>query len=50
MKSWQTTLAGVGSILMAVGGLLAGKVNYAEAVPLIIAGIGLILAKDHAGG
>lgn len=43
-RSWKTTLAGAAIILLK---LLAahGKVNPAD-MPLIVAGIGLIAAKD----
>jgi hypothetical protein len=54
MSNRNTTVAGIGSILVAVGGLLVawfdGKAetapDIASATAAIIAGIGLILAKD----
>ena len=55
MKSRNTTVAGIGAILVAVGGVLVavfdGDANtapdFATAVAAIIAGVGLILAKDE---
>lgn len=57
MKNRNTTVAGIGAILVAVGSLLtalfdgdaATAPDYASAVAAIIAGIGLILAKDAKG-
>jgi hypothetical protein len=55
MKSRNTTVAGVGAILVAVGGVLVAMFDgdattapdFATAVAAIIAGVGLILAKDE---
>jgi len=57
MKNRNTTIAGIGSILVAVGALLtalfdgdaATAPDYATAVAAIVAGVGLILAKDAKG-
>lgn len=54
MKNRNTTVAGIGAILVAVGSMLtaifdgdaATVPDYASAVAAIIAGVGLILAKD----
>jgi hypothetical protein len=54
MTNRNTTIAGIGSILVAVGALLtalfdgdpATLPDYATAVAAILAGVGLILAKD----
>ena len=51
MKNWKTTSAGIGSILVSLGGLLKGfSSNNMELVGAsitgIITGIGLILAND----
>lgn len=54
MKNRNTTVAGVGAILVAVGSILAAMFDgdastapdYTSAVAAIIAGIGLIFAKD----
>lgn len=54
MKNRNTTVAGIGSILVAVGSLLtalfdgdpATLPDYATAVAAILAGVGLIMAKD----
>lgn len=54
MKNRNTTIAGIGSILVAVGALLTALFDgdastvpdYATAVAAIVAGMGLILAKD----
>ena len=54
MKNTKTTLAGVGAILVAVGGALkaifdgdpATNVDIASTIAAMTAGIGLIWAKD----
>jgi hypothetical protein len=54
MKNTKTTLAGVGAILVAVGGALKAlfdgdpstNVDFASTVAAITAGFGLIMAKD----
>lgn len=54
MKNKNTTIAGIGSILVAVGALLTALFDgdattapdYATAVAAIVAGLGLIFAKD----
>ena len=55
MKSWHTTLAGIGAILSAIGAALTAQFDadpatvaqWATLVPAIIAGVGLILARDN---
>jgi hypothetical protein len=54
MNNRNTTIAGIGSILVAVGALLtalfdgdpATLPDYGTAVAAILAGLGLIMAKD----
>jgi len=54
MKNRNTTIAGIGSILVALGALLTALFDgdattapdYATAVAAIVAGLGLIFAKD----
>jgi hypothetical protein len=54
MKNRNTTIAGIGSILVALGALLtalfdgdaATLPDYPTAVAAIVAGLGLIFAKD----
>jgi len=54
MNNRNTTIAGIGSILVAVGSVLtamfdgdmATNPDFATAVAAVIAGIGLIMAKD----
>lgn len=54
MTNRNTTIAGIGAILVAVGGILAAmfdgdvatQPDFTSAVAAVIAGIGLILAKD----
>ena len=54
MKNTKTTLAGVGAILVAVGGALraafdgdlATNIDIASTIAAVTAGIGLIMAKD----
>ena len=54
MKNTKTTLAGVGAILIAVGGALkalfdgdpATNLDITTTIAAVTAGIGLILAKD----
>jgi threonine/homoserine efflux transporter RhtA len=54
MNNRNTTIAGLGSILVAIGGVLGAmfdgdaltEPDWTTAVAAIIAGVGLILAKD----
>jgi hypothetical protein len=54
MKNTKTTLAGLGAILIAVGGALraafdgdpATNIDIASTIAAVTAGIGLIMAKD----
>jgi hypothetical protein len=54
MSNRNTTVAGIGAILVAIGGVLtamfdgdpATTADFASAVAAVIAGVGLILAKD----
>lgn len=55
MKSWKTTVAGVGTILAAVGVAVAAQfdadpatvANWGAVVTSIVAGVGLMLARDN---
>jgi|LauGreDrversion4_2_1035121.scaffolds.fasta_scaffold1127352_2 hypothetical protein len=55
MSSRNTTVAGIGAILVAIGGVLVAMFDgdattapdIATAVAAVIAGVGLILAKDE---
>ena len=54
MSNWKTTTAGVGAILTAVGTVAVAlahgtQVDWSTAIAAIMAGIGLIAAKDAAG-
>ena len=54
MKNTKTTLAGVGAILVAVGGALRAafdgdvstNIDIASTIAAVTAGLGLIMAKD----
>lgn len=49
----KTTAAGIAAILTAAAGILTGwpdAVDWPAAVSAIIAGVGLILARDAKGG
>jgi len=54
MDNRNTTVAGVGAILVAIGGVItamfdgdpATTADFASAIAAVIAGVGLILAKD----
>jgi len=54
MNNRNTTIAGIGSILVAIGSVLtamfdgdpATNADFTSAVAAVIAGVGLILAKD----
>lgn len=48
MKNGKTTLAGIGAILTAVGGIVAAWPNpdWTTGIAAIIAGLGLIFARD----
>ena len=58
MHNRNTTIAGIGAILVAVGGLMTAMFDgdattapdYASVVAAIIAGIGLVFAKDAKKG
>lgn len=51
-RNWKTTLAGLGMLLTAaaqiVTALASGTMpDWEKVVPLVIAGLGLLLAKDY---
>lgn len=54
MNNRNTTMAGIGAICVAIGGVLtamfdgdpATNADFASAIAAVIAGVGLILAKD----
>jgi len=54
MNDKNTTIAGIGAILVAIGGILTAMFDgdastapdYASAAAAVIAGVGLIFAKD----
>jgi len=48
MSNRNTTLAGIGAIIAAVGGIVSTwpAVDWATAVAAIMAGLGLVFAKD----
>lgn len=53
MKNWKTTVAGIGAILVAVGSAAksfatGAPIDIPTVVASVMAGIGLILAKDAA--
>lgn len=55
MKSWKTTAAGVGAILVAIGAAMSAQFDadpatspdWGAVIAAIIAGIGLIMARDN---
>ena len=47
IKSWKTTLLGLATVLFAVAQFVSSGNLTSEIVAQIVAGIGLILAKDH---
>jgi uncharacterized membrane protein YhiD involved in acid resistance len=55
MKSWKTTAAGIGAILVAVGSALTAMfdadpstvADWGAVVAAVIAGVGLIAARDN---
>lgn len=54
MKSWKTTVLGILTIIIAVAtaGKLAltggiGAVDFAGVIPAVMAGVGLIFARDN---
>lgn len=51
MTNGKTTLAGIGAILTAVGGIVAAWPNpdWTTGIAAILAGLGLIFAKDAKG-
>lgn len=46
MKSWITTVAGAVVIVFALVGVVSGKVTWEQAAPIVVAGLGLLAAKD----
>lgn len=54
IKSWHTTIVGIGMILSALGVAITAQfdtdpltvIDWAITIPAIIAGVGFILAKD----
>jgi uncharacterized membrane protein YhiD involved in acid resistance len=54
-KSWKTTTAGIGAILVALGSILqalfdgnpATEPDYSALIAAIIAGVGLLAARDN---
>jgi hypothetical protein len=44
-KNWKTSLLGIGTIVSGIAQFFAG--NQAEAVGLIMGGIGLLFSKDY---
>lgn len=51
MTNGKTTLAGIGAIIAAIGGIVSTwpAVDWTTAVAAIMAGLGLIFAKDAKG-
>jgi len=51
MTNEKTTLAGIGAILTAIGGIVAAWPNpdWTTGIAAILAGIGLIFARDAKG-
>jgi hypothetical protein len=51
LTNGKTTLAGIGAILTAVGGIVSTwpTPDWTTAIAAILAGIGLIFAKDSKG-
>ena len=52
MKNWKTTALGIlavlGAVIPAAQALLAGQpVDWSRVAPAVLAGLGLIFAKDH---
>lgn len=51
-KSPKTTMAGIGAILAAIAGVITSiandqPVDWTSAISAIVAGVGLITARDH---
>lgn len=54
MSNWKTTSAGIGAILIAVGTIVSAiahgtPVDWSSSIAAVMAGIGLIAAKDAPG-
>lgn len=57
MNNRNTTVAGIGAVLVAIGGILTAmfdgdpitQPDWSTAVAAVIAGVGLILARDAKG-
>ena len=52
MSNRNTTLAGIGAIIAAVGGIVSTwpSVDWTTAIAAIMAGLGLVFAKDARKG
>jgi hypothetical protein len=46
MNSWMTSVTGAVTVIFALAGMFIGKLTWEQAGPMIMAGIGLIAAKD----
>jgi hypothetical protein len=44
-KNWKTSFLGIGTIVSGIAQFVAG--NQAEAIGLIMSGIGLLFSKDY---
>ena len=47
MKNWKTSLSGVAALLAVIAKIVNGQVEWATDIPMAIAAIGLIMAKDY---
>lgn len=49
LLNWKTSASGLGTLLIAVGDIMAHgwQANWQVDIPAIAAGIGLLAAKDH---
>ena len=47
MRNWKTSLAGVSTILAVFTKIVNGHVDWGTDIPILIAAIGLLVAKDH---
>lgn len=46
MKNWKTTLSGLAALLAVAAKIANGQADYATDIPMVLAAIGLLTAKD----
>ena len=45
--NWKTTLSGIAALLAVAAKIANGEADWATDIPMVIAAVGLLMAKDH---